>query len=218
MRYSDIWPRYAKYWDTMTVNPASVPEFEREARVALANKDIYLRISDSTQSKIPWAMIACLHRRESDANFATYLGNGQSLAVRTTEVPIGRGPFCPEASLTDYLTQRREHGEVQPSQSDMLNAFVAGALDAVRVEGWGAITDWRLEKVLYYMLLFNGIGSEAWAHPSSYIWGGTNIQQPGKWIRDHVWSNTVEDPQPGCAPLLQTISRLDPTVVFARES
>jgi lysozyme family protein len=192
MRYSDIWPRYAKYWDAMTINGARVQAFTDEAQFAINNKVTYQVLESKT--RVPWQMLACIHRRESDANFKTYLGNGQTLTIRTTEVPVGRGPFSGP------------------------NAFIDGGVDAINVEGWGSITDWRLEKQLYYMLLFNGVGSEAWGHPSSYIWGGTNIQQPGKWIRDHIWSSTVMDPQPGCAALLQMIAKLDPTVTFTRET
>src|SRR5580700_11054576 len=142
MRYSDIWPRYAKYWDTMTINAGRVQQFTDEAQFAINNKVTYQVLESKT--RVPWQMLACIHRRESDANFKTYLGNGQSLTIRTTEVPVGRGPFTGP------------------------NAFVDGAVDAINVEGWGSIGDWRLEKQLYYMLLFNGVGSENWGHPSSY--------------------------------------------------
>ena len=192
MRYSEIWPRYAKWWDQMKINDDRVAGFKDEALFACNHKLFYQDVERATG--VPWAMIAVIHRRESDANFGTYLGNGQPLSQRTTEVPAGRGPFLGP------------------------DAFVDGAKDAIAVEGWGAITDWRLEKQLYYCLLFNGIGSESWGHPSSYIWGGTNIQQPGKWIRDHVWSSTVMDPQPGCAPLLLSISQLDSSVLLTRET
>ena len=99
-----------------------------------------------------------------------------AMANRSTagrhEEPPGRGPFTGP------------------------NAFVDGAVDAIKIEGWGSVIDWRLEKQLYYMLLFNGIGSELWGHPSSYVWGGSNIQQPGKWVRDHVWSATTWNRNP----------------------
>jgi len=147
----------------------------------------------SAKTGVPWSMLACLHRRESDGDFSTYLGNGQSLAHVTTIVPKGRGPFTGP------------------------DAFIDGGIDAINIEKWGSISDWRVEKQLYYMLLFNGIGTEPF-HPSSYIWGGTNIQQRGKWIRDHVYDPTVMDPQPGCAPLLKRISELDPSVTFTRET
>lgn len=192
MRYSDIWPRYAKYWDTMTINADRVQEFTNDAQYAINHKAIYQTLEQKTG--VPWAMLAVIHRREGDGNFGTYLGNGQSLARKTTEVPANRGPFTGD------------------------DAFIDGGVDAIKVEGWGSIQDWRVEKQLYYMLLFNGVGSEAWGHPSSYVWGATNIQQPGKWIRDHVWSSTVMDVQPGAAPLLWMIAKLDSTVTFTRET
>jgi lysozyme family protein len=176
----------------MAINAGSLHEFTNEANAAIAHKRIYQEIEELTG--IPWEMTAVIHRREGNANFATYLGNGQSLAHITTVVPRGRGPF---------------RGP---------NAFVDGAVDAYRVEGWTKISDWRLEKMLYYCLLFNGVGSEAWGHPSSYIWGLTSIQKPGKWVRDHVWDPHVIDTQPGCAPLLATIAKLDPTVNLTRET
>ena len=175
----------------MVIKPDHVSVFEAFAKVAIANKIIYSDLSNTTG--VPWPMLAVIHRRESDANFHTYLGNGQLLSRVTTIVPKGRGPFVGT------------------------NAFIDGGIDAIKQEGWGSISDWRLEKQLYYCLLFNGIGTEPF-HPSSYIWGGTNIQVPGKWIRDHVFDPSVWDPQPGCAPLLKTIAQLDPTVTFIRES
>ncbi len=188
MRYSSLWPRYAGYWDKMTINGNRVSEFHQEASVAVLHKATYQELEKATG--VPWVMLAVIHRRESSANFNTYLGNGQLLNQVTTIEPKGRGPF---------------------------DSFLAGGIDAIKVEKWGSISDWRLEKQLYYCLLFNGVGTEPF-HPSSYIWGGTNIQLPGKWIRDHVYDPSVWDPQPGCAPLLQMISKLDPTVTFTRES
>lgn len=195
MRYAEIWPRYAKYWDTMVINPSRVHEFTDEAQYAIDHKAIYQAISDGSSSKVPWPMIAAIHRRESDGNFSTYLGNGQSLAHRTTEVPENRGPFTGA------------------------NAFVNGGIDAIKQEGWGSIIDWRLEKQLYYAMLFNGTGYEA-LHgiPSPYVWGGTNIQRPGKYIGDHRYNSHVMDPQGGVAPLLAMIAKLDPTVTFTRET
>lgn len=191
MRYADIWPRYAGYWDRMVINPSRVSEFTTEASFAIAHKVTYALLEQKTG--VPWAMIACLHRRESDADFNTYLGNGQSLSHVTTLVPRGRGPFTGSS------------------------AFVDGGVDAIKIEGWGAIEDWRLEKQLYYMMLFNGAGYEMHGIPSPYIWGATNIQRPGKYVRDGVFDPHVMDPQPGCAPLLKRISELDPSVTFVRE-
>lgn len=188
MRYAAKWPTYAHEWDQMKIiNHQAV--FDQQAEYAIHHKAVYQRIEVATG--VTWPHVAVLHRRESDANFDTYLGNGQSLHHVTTIVPKGRGPF---------------------------QSFYDGALDALRIDGLSQVHDWRLEKILYYCEIFNGAGYDMRGLPSPYIWGGTNIQKPGKYVRDGVWSSRTWDPQPGCAPLLATIAKHDPSVVFVRET
>ena len=62
------------------------------------------------------------HYRESNFNFDTYLGNGQSLARVTTIVPKGRGPFTGP------------------------DAFINGAIDALRLEGFIGANDWGIAR------------------------------------------------------------------------
>lgn len=137
---------------------------------------------------IPWSMIAVIHRREGDGNFNTYLGNGQPLHQVTTIVPKGRGPF--------------------PN-------FLVGAVDALRADQLTSVIDWRLEKQLYWLTAFNGWG---YGTNSPYIWAGTNLQKPGKYTSDDHFDPHAWDTQPGCAPLLAEIARLDSSVKFVRET
>ena len=189
MRYAAKWPQYARWWDAMTINASRAEEFAKYALFAITNKAIYAAVSAATG--LPWHMIAVIHRRESDANFDTYLGNGQPLDRVTTEVPRGRGPF---------------------------KDFIAGAIDAVRQEGWSTIVDWRLEKELFYCEAFNGPGYDMRKVPSPYLWGGTNIQTRGKYVADGRFDPLELDTQPGCAPILKTIATLDTSVRFIREA
>ena len=171
----------------MVINHDRKAQFDAIARYAIAHKAIYQEIERATG--VPWAMVAVIHRREGNADFGTYLGNGQSLHQVTTIVPRGRGPF---------------------------NTFAAGAVDALRIDSLASVKDWRLEKQLYYLTGFNGWGY--WPNPSPYIWGGTDIQVIGKYSADKVYSPLVWDPQPGCAPMLATIAALDHTINLVRES
>jgi lysozyme family protein len=194
MRYASKWPVYAKQWDAMVIKAARMKEFTAYAQYAAAasNKKIYQSIEAKTN--VPWPLIAVLHRRESDANFGTYLGNGDSLKRRTVHVPAGRGPFTGP------------------------NAFVNGAIDALKLDGLSSVGDWRLEKALWYAEIFNGLGYENHGLPSPYIWGGTNIQRAGKYVSDGVWSSSAWDSQPGCAPILYLIAKLDASVQYGRET
>ncbi len=197
MRYGNKWPQYSKWWDHMAIKPSRLAEFEHVAAQLLANKARYQAIEAKTG--VPWHLIAIIHFRESSPtfkgepsyNFNTYLGNGQSWHRRTTIVPRGRGPFA---------------------------SFEDGAVDALKIDGLTSIKDWRLEKELYYCEIFNGAGYDARGLPSPYVWGGTSVQRPGKYVSDGRFNSSVWDTQPGCAPILATMAKHDPSIQLERES
>lgn len=188
MRYGIKWPVYAKQWDSMQIKPDRKVEIQHLAQIALDNKARYQKIEHVTG--VPWYLVAMLHRRESDADFSTYLGNGEPLNRRTRLVPPGRGPF---------------------------SSFEDGAIDALRLDKLTDVIDWRLEKLLYYCEIFNGAGYDQRGKPSPYVWGGTSIQQAGKYVSDGRWSSSSWDKQPGTAALLRAIMDLDPSVNPKRE-
>lgn len=198
MNYAHKWPEYAKQWDVMAIKPARVTEFRAAAQFALDHRDHYRAVEAATG--VPWPMVACIHRRESDPDkngnpsFDTYLGNGQPLSKRTTIVPKERGPFTGP------------------------HAFVDGGVDAFKLNLLSSQKDWRLEKELYFMEVLNGGGYAARGLPSPYIWGGTNVQKLGKFVADHKFDARKLDEQPGCAPMLWMIIQLDPTVQVVRET
>lgn len=188
MRYSLKWPQYKEQWDSMKILPSWQTKFEFYANSAMNHSRQYMVIEQFTS--VPWAMIACIHRRESDSNFNTYLGNGDPLSYRTTHVPRGRGPF---------------------------KTFEDGAIDALKLDGLSDVKDWRLEKILFYMEKFNGGGYDAHHLPSPYLWAGTSIQRPGKFTSDGHWDPHAIDRQLGCAPLLKCIMKLDQSIEYQRE-
>lgn len=193
MRYRDKWPEYAKQCDDMEIKPGRLAEFKQYAEFAIANKAIYQEVADATG--VQWYHVAVIHRRESDAKFSTYLGNGQSLSRVTTEVPRGRGPFTGP------------------------RAFFNGCVDALHLDGLDKVVPpWPLEKILYFCEVFNGAGYSMRGLPSPYIFGGTSIQRPGKYVSDGVWDGSTWDSQPGCAGILWMIAHLDTTVFFTRET
>ena len=189
MKYGSKWPEYAKQWDRMTVKPARMADVKRAAARLVSYKPRYESVAELTG--VPWWLIAVLHLRESDADFKTYLGNGEPLTRRTRLVPKGRGPF---------------------------KSWEEGAIDALRYDGLTSIIDFRIEKALWLAERFNGLGYENRGLPSPYVFGGTNIQKPGKYVADGRWSSNVWDQQLGVAPVLAEMAKQDPSIKFVRET
>lgn len=207
MIYGRKWHEYAEQWNRMEINASRHSEVQRAAQYAVEHKDIYYQIETATG--VPWPMVAVTHRRESDAQdkfghpeFKSYLGNGQPLWIKTTIVPKNRGPFCGKGA--PYF--------------EMVMAFIEGGKDAYHIDKLDQVKDWRLEKILYYCELFNGVGYDVRGLPSPYLWGGTNIQRKGKFVADHKFNAKVLDKQLGCAPILWCIAKIDPGVSYERET
>lgn len=173
------------------------PECERVLDLAahrlLHDKPVYQRISDAT--KVPVAVLMALSEREMSGNLHCYLGNGQRLTMRTTIVPIGRGPF-----------------------PDSIDGFVAGALDALHLDGLDQYDKqfggWSKPLACYASEAWNGWGYRAQGIPSPYIVGGTTAQRPGKYIRDHVFDRSVMDPQLGTLAIIEKLIEIDPSLDF----
>jgi lysozyme family protein len=156
------------------------------AKRILKLKPRYQAVSAKTGVPILWLM--AINERESSSNMYTYLGNGQSLFRVTTEVPRGRGPF---------------------------GTWEEGAEDALHLDQIDQVRDWSWPRALYEDELWNGFGYRAYGRHSPYLWGGTNIQQPGKYVADGVWNPNAWDPQLGTVALMKTIVSLDASLDLA---
>lgn len=189
MLYGRKWREYALQFDAMTINNNRRAEFIQYARQALKDRARYMEIQTATG--VPWPYCAVVHRRESDSNFGTYLGNGDSLKRRTVNVPKGRGPFA---------------------------TFLAGAIDALHYDRIDQVIDWRWEKIFFWLEEFNGEGYNNRGLPDPYLWGGTNIQVRGRYKSDGKFAPTSWDMQPGCVPILWLMREFDPSIDFIRET
>lgn len=179
---------YVDLWGRLEIKPDRAAEATKWAKKVIAKKDVYQRIEKRTG--IPWFVIGCMHYRESSCDFRTYLGNGDSLSRPTVNVPRGRGPF---------------------------KSFEDGAYDAlVTVENLDDIKDWGPEHVAYGFEKFNGWGYRRPGRniPSPYLWGGTNVQKRGKFVRDGVYDSSVMDTQLGGMAVLKAVMGLDDDAQF----
>lgn len=176
---------YMRLWETSDYLPGRQRQAEKVAGRLLSNIDRYKAIEKLTN--VPAGFIMCAHERESSGDFTTYLGNGQPLNKITTIVPKGRGPF---------------------------KTFEDGALDAFRLEKLGSggiqLSDWDEGMLAWWGESFNGFGYRNKGIRSPYLWGGTNHQQPGKYVADGKFDPNFMDPQLGMMAVYGELVRQRP--------
>jgi lysozyme family protein len=172
----DLKTDYLNKFQAMQIRHGWDAKAQRAADVILHYKVRYLAIEDATG--VPWWFTGILHYRESGNDVATYLGNGQSLDHKTTQVPKGRGPF---------------------------KTFEAGAIDALEHEGFDQVEDWSIGNALVRFEMYNGMGYHRRGLPSPYLWSGSQYYSHGKYTADGHFSASVTDPQLGCAVLLRKL-------------
>src|SRR5215510_5796407 len=184
--YSELKSDFARLWDSMDVRPDKRELVTRIARKLIRHKAQYQTVEARTG--VSWLVIAALHNRESDADFATYLGNGEPLDRRTTLVPKGRGPF---------------------------DSWEAGAVDALALDGLDQVKAWLPERACFEIEKFNGFGYRKRGVRSPYLWSFSNHYARGKYVADGHFSSSYVDEQCGAIPILRAIMKLDGAARFA---
>lgn len=181
---------YTAKWDKMVIKPAVIASIDRVI-AKMRDSDHwpqYEKIEAAT--KVPAQVTAIIHERESGLNLKTYLGNGQSLALRTTIVPKGRGPFSPPAA----------------------DAFYRGALDAYRLQNMIGL-DWHdgtgIARVSYLVEGFNGFGYRNRGMASPYLYAGTNLYRVGKYVADGKFDPNYIDTQLGAMAIFKRMVERD---------
>lgn len=148
----------------------------------LVHRDRFLSLQEACGVPALWVMPVFVRENPS---FNSYLGNGQPLTHRTTEVPAGRGPF---------------------------DSWEEGAADALKLDDITEVGNWTWAMGCYEWEKWNGFGPRRHGRPTGYVTAGTNIYAGGKYISDGVWSRGTWDHQLGTLILAKTIAELDPEI------
>ncbi len=181
---------YDRNWANLEIRPARLAEANAVARKAINGKASYQQVERLTG--VPWHFVALCHYRESNFDFDTYLGNGETLHRATCLVPKGRGPFA---------------------------SFVDGAVDALRIENFVGTQDWGIARTLFRLECFNGLGYHAKGVNSPYLYGGSTLYGPpearaGKFVADHVFDPSHADSQLGTAVILHAMMSQDSSITL----
>lgn len=187
MDFRALQPEYAATWRAMAIDDDKRKAFERVAARLYSALPLYQAVERTTG--VPAVVIAVIHERESGGRFDRHLHNGDPLTERTYHVPAGR-----------------------PVSGDPPFSWEESARDALIYENLAGIKGWTVERALFSWETYNGFGYRNRGLRSPYLWGGTNQQQPGKYVADGVFDPRVMDVQLGCAGLFTMLCAIDPAL------
>lgn len=194
MNTAEIIADNQKRWDSCQILSSRELQVEKIAAALCAPKakTIYQTVSQSVWAKPDrWWIIAVIHEREANQNFADSIAQGDPWNQRSRHVPRGIGPF---------------------------NSFVAAAVFSMTrcapyPSKW---QDWSPGGVMTLLEAYNGYGYENYHNePSPYDWGATNVEEKGKYIADGKYDPNVWDEQVGCAAMLKAMMQLDSSIKIA---
>jgi len=123
---------------------------------------------------------------EASGSFTRHLHEGSSLRARTKYVPIGR----PKTGTPPFTWE-------------------FSAVDALNYDKMGSVAWAFLDAMLYAFERYNGLGYEKYHKetPTPYLWAGTTVERPGRYISDGRWSSTARSAQIGCAAVWKTMEK-----------
>jgi lysozyme family protein len=137
---------------------------------------------------VPIIVAAASFEREASSNFNLNPAQGWPLHEKSKWTPYN-GPF------DDWTTAQ-------------IAAYKIDGLDKI-----GA-ANWSWEYGCYEEEGFNGWGYRNHGIPSPYLFGGTNIQKPGKYTSDGRFDASVMDTQLGVIPIMLRMVQIRPALAL----
>ena len=180
--YASLKTEYGRKFRNATVRPQYAETANWHLDMMRKSRDRYVRVEKVTG--VPWHFIAATHALEASFNFRAHLHNGDfPLTARTRQVPAGR-----------------------PSQWLPPSDWESSAKDALRLLGFTGQTDWSLERTLYRLEAYNGLGYRGLGVPTPYLWSFSNHYDRGKFVADGKFSRTARSQQCGAAVMLKLLT------------
>lgn len=172
-------------WQAAQILPGWVHVLDEVAHHLVGAKARYQVVETAT--KVPWAIIAVIHQRESSQSWTASLAQGDRWDRESIHIPKHRGPF-------------------KNWEDAAIDALVICPPHAAH---W---TDWSIGGALTLLEQYNGTGYAARGIPSPYIWSATDQYHKGKYIADGHFDPNAVDRQTGCAALLKRMILLDASI------
>jgi len=188
---ADLKNEYLQDWQALVIMPEHAATVEADARKVVEHKDAYQAVEAATG--VPWWVVGIIDMMEGGGGADTNPCNGQTLKRRTTNVPEGRPPAPLEPPFT----------------------FQQAAVDAMTYMGFDKIKTWTIDVVSWVFEKQNGFGYRRYHHMRSpYLYGFSNLEQPGRYVTDHNFDPAAPNRQAGALAILKAITALDPSIKF----
>jgi lysozyme family protein len=179
--YASLKDEYARKYRKLELRPQYAASANWHVQMMQKARSRYERVEAVTG--VPWYFIAVTHGLEASFNFRAHLHNGDyPLSARTRQVPAGRP--------TVWLP---------PSD------WESSAKDALRLLGYTGQTDWSLERTLYRLEAYNGLGYRKIGVPTPYLWSFSNQYDRGKFVADGKFNHNAKSQQCGAAVMLKLL-------------
>lgn len=178
---TDEYPTLVALWKKHNVRPENYTVCKWAADNVLKYKSRYKTVEAKTG--VPWYVIGCIHKMESDQNWLGVLHNGEKIVgtdKKTTLVPAGRGPFA---------------------------TWEDAAIDALKVGEWNP-AKWSLGEILEFLERYNGLGYRKRGINSPYVWGYTTAYLKGRYVADGKFDPESVQKRPGCAAILKCLEEM----------
>jgi lysozyme family protein len=180
--YASLKAEYARMFRKLEVRPQYADKANWHLQMLRQSRSRYQSVGEVTG--VPWFFIGAIHGLESSFNFRAHLHNGDfPLSSRTRQVPAGR-----------------------PIKWLPPSDWESSARDALRLLGFTGQSDWSLERTLYRLEAFNGLGYRSLGVPTPYLWSFSNQYERGKYVADGKFSATAKSQQCGTAVMLKLLA------------
>lgn len=180
--FTALKPEYARLFRKLAVRPQYQESVDWHLALIRKSRARYEKVE--AQTGVPWHFVAVTHGLEASFNFRAHFHNGDfPLTARTRQVPAGRP--------TRWLP---------PSD------WESSAQDALRLLGYTNQSDWTLERTLFRLQAYNGLGYRLLGVPTPYLWSFSNHYERGKFVSDGKFNASARSQQCGAAVLLKLLA------------
>ena len=176
---------YATLFTTAAIRPERVALVSRLADRIFADAAMARYQEVARATGVPAHVVGILHSLEGGLDFSRHLHNGDPLTARTVHVPKDR-----------------------PASGTPPFAWAESAIDALTLHRLDAWDDWSVPGTAYVLERYNGFGYRLRrpSVPNPYLWSFTTAYTSGKYVADHVWSDTAVSRQCGGMALLRAMA------------